>query len=52
MTLAYTTELAVEQYQLIASLLPPETATGRPRAVNMMLVGFTGEAWGRIILPH
>jgi transposase len=38
MTLAYTTELTIEQYELLSSLLPPETATGRPRTVNMMLV--------------
>ena len=38
MTLAYTTELTIEQYELLSSLLPPATATGRPRTVNMMLV--------------
>jgi transposase len=38
MNQAYTTELTLEQYELLASLLPPETATGRPRTVNMMLV--------------
>jgi transposase len=38
MTQAYSTELTLEQYELLASLLPPETATGRPRTVNMMLV--------------
>ncbi len=38
MTLAYTTELTIEQYQLLSSLLPPETAIGRPGTVNMMLV--------------
>jgi transposase len=38
MTLAYTTELTVEQYELLASLLPSEATTGRPRSVNMMLV--------------
>jgi putative transposase len=38
MTQAYTTELTSEQYELLASLLPPETATGRPRTVNMMSV--------------
>jgi transposase len=38
MTQAYTTELTLEQYDLLASLLPPETATGRPRTVNMMSV--------------
>jgi hypothetical protein len=38
MTLAYTTELTVEQYELLASLLPGEATTGRPRTVNMMLV--------------
>jgi putative transposase len=38
MTPAYTTELTVEQYELLAALLPPETKTGRPRTVNMMSV--------------
>jgi putative transposase len=38
MTQAYTTELTLEQYQLLESLLPPETATGRPRTVNMMSI--------------
>ena len=46
MTQAYTTELTSEQCgavephcsELLASLLPPETATGRPRTVNMMSV--------------
>jgi transposase len=38
MTQAYTTELTVEQYQLLDALLPPESVTGRPRTVNMMLV--------------
>jgi hypothetical protein len=35
---AYSTELTWEQYELLASLLPPETDTGRPRTVNMMSV--------------
>jgi transposase len=35
---AYTTELTLEQYELLDSLLPPEAETGRPRTVNMMLV--------------
>jgi transposase len=38
MTPAYTTELTVEQDELLAALLPPETKTGRPRTVNMMSV--------------
>ena len=38
MTIAYTTELTLEQYELIYSLLPPAKRTGRPRTVNMMLV--------------
>lgn len=38
MTQAYITELTLEQSELLASLLPPETATGRPRTVNMLLV--------------
>ncbi len=53
MTLAYTTELTVEQYELLASLLPNEATTGRPRTVKMMLViqGIlyilvSGCAWG------
>ena len=52
MTPSDTTELTVDQYELLSSLLPPETETGRPRTVNMMsfvqgimyiLVG--GNAW-------
>jgi putative transposase len=38
MTLAYTTELTLEQYELLDSLLPNAHHTGRPRTVNMMLV--------------
>lgn len=38
MTLAYSTELTLEQYELLSSLLPAETEVGRPRTVNMMLV--------------
>jgi transposase len=38
MTLAYTTELSWEQYELLDSLLPPASRTGRPRSVNLMLV--------------
>jgi transposase len=38
MTQAYTTELTVEQYELLDSLLPHEAKSGRPRTVNMMLV--------------
>lgn len=38
MTLAYTTELTLEQYELLYSLLPPAAVTGRPRSVNLMLV--------------
>lgn len=34
----YTSELTVEQYELLLSLLPPESETGRPRTVNMMQV--------------
>jgi hypothetical protein len=33
MTSAATTELTVEQYELLAALLPPEAHTGRPRTV-------------------
>jgi transposase len=35
---AYTTELTVEQYELLSSLLTPKGDTGRPRTVNMMSV--------------
>jgi putative transposase len=38
MTLAYTTELTLEQDELLYSLLPKAAATGRPRTVNLMLV--------------
>lgn len=38
MTLAYTSELTVEQYELLAALLPPASGTGRPRTVNLMQV--------------
>jgi transposase len=38
MTLAYSTELTLEQYELLSALLPAETVVGRPRTVNMMLV--------------
>ena len=38
MTLAYASELSLEQYQLFASLLCPTHPTGRPRRVNLMLV--------------
>lgn len=38
MTLGYTTELTVEQYELLSPLLTPEGETGRPRTVKMMLV--------------
>lgn len=38
MSLAYATELTIEQYELLNSLLPPESKVGRPRSVNLMLV--------------
>lgn len=38
MTLAYASELTLEQYELFESLLSPASATGRPRKVNLMLV--------------
>ena len=38
MTLAYATELTLEQYQLFQSLLSPAQTTGRPRSVSLMLV--------------
>lgn len=38
MTLAYTSELTLEQYELFEFLLPPAHQTGRPRSVNLMLV--------------
>jgi putative transposase len=37
MTLAYPTELTIEQYDLFQSLLPA-AQSGRPRAVDLMLV--------------
>jgi len=38
MTLAYASELTLEQYQLLAALLPPAHSTGRPRTVDLMRV--------------
>jgi transposase len=38
MNIGYSTELTLEQYQLLESLLPEPSQTGRPRTVNMMLV--------------
>lgn len=38
MNLAYATELTLEQYELLETLLPPAHATGRPRSVNLMSV--------------
>ena len=38
MTLAYASELTLEEYQLFESLLSPTHSTGRPRTVNLMLV--------------
>ena len=38
MTQSYTTELTVDQYELLSSLFPSEAKTGRPRTVYMMLV--------------
>jgi putative transposase len=38
MTLAYASELTLEQYQLFASLLSPAHPTGRARSVNLMQV--------------
>lgn len=38
MTLDYTTELTLEQYELLRGLLPASAATGRPRRVNLMSV--------------
>jgi transposase len=38
MTLAYDTELTLEQYELLASLFPPDATTGRPRSVSLMAV--------------
>lgn len=38
MSLAYTSELTVEQYKLFASLLSPDAHTGRPRTVDLMQV--------------
>ena len=38
MTLAYASELTLEQYQLFESLLSPAHTIGRPRSVNLMRV--------------
>jgi transposase len=38
MTLAYDTELTLEQYALLASLFPPDSTTERPRTVRLMAV--------------
>ncbi|BAU40816.1 hypothetical protein O77CONTIG1_00622 [Leptolyngbya sp. O-77] len=38
MTLAYASELTLEQYPWFAALLSLAHATGRPRSVNLMLV--------------
>lgn len=38
MTLAYPTDLTIEQYELFESLLAPAASSGRPRTVNLMLV--------------
>lgn len=57
MTLAYDSELTIEQYELFQSLLSPESKTGRPRTVDLMqvlqailYVLVTGCAWR--LLPH
>jgi len=57
MTLAYVSELTLEQYELFAFLLKPEPKTGRPRTVDLMqvlqaivYVLVTGCAWR--LLPH
>lgn len=57
MTLAYVSELTLEQYELFASLLKPKPKTGRPRTVDLMhvlqaivYVLVTGCAWR--LLPH
>jgi len=38
MDLAYATELSLEQYELLESLLSPRNTTGRPRSVKLMQV--------------
>ncbi|MBD2077208.1 IS5 family transposase [Phormidium sp. FACHB-592] len=38
MTLAYASELTLEQFELLESLLPPAANTGRLRSVNLMMV--------------
>ncbi len=57
MTLAYPSELTLEQYELFISLLNPDAKTGRPRSVNLMqvlqaivYVLVTGYAWR--LLPN
>lgn len=57
MSLAYATELTSDQWELLAPLLPPAKATGRPRTVNLLhivnailYVLVTGCAWR--LLPN
>ncbi len=38
MTLAYATDLTLEQYELLEILLPPANSTGRPRRVYLRAV--------------
>ena len=38
MTLAYTSELTPEQFELLHALLPPAATAGRPRSVNLLSV--------------
>ncbi len=38
MTLAYASELTLEQFELFESLLSPAANTGRPRSVSLMSV--------------
>jgi putative transposase len=38
MNLAYDMELTLEQYELLETLISPNSSTGRPRTVNLMLV--------------
>lgn len=55
MNLAYDMELTLEQYELLKTLISPDSSTGRPRTVNLMsvlqgilYVLVSGCAWRRL----
>ena len=57
MTSAYDTELTLEQYELLSSLFPPASPTGRPRQVSLMaviqgLLYVLGTSCAWRLLPH